>query len=124
LLLEGVKASVRVAESKAFKEFNARLHNIPIPACRMFTFNSDDYWRCTIRQLTMTFYHQCGTAKMGPASDPEAVVDPELRVYGVKGLRVVDASIMPFVPTAHTNGPVYMIAEKASDMIRDAWRDA
>ncbi|XP_065351057.1 glucose dehydrogenase [FAD, quinone]-like [Cloeon dipterum] len=122
ILLEGVKTAIKVAESEPFKQYNTRLHNIPIPACKRFAFNSDDYWRCTIRQLTMTFYHQCGTAKMGPATDPDAVVDPELRVYGVKGLRVVDASIMPFVPTAHTNGPVYMIAEKASDMIRNTWR--
>ena len=71
----------------------------------------------------MTIYHQCGTAKMGPRTDPDSVVDPELRVHGIKGLRVIDASIMPFVPTAHTNAPVFMIAEKGADLIKQAWGD-
>ncbi len=65
-----------------------------------------------------TTYHLIGTARMGPATDPSAVVDDQLRVHGLQGLRVVDASIMPSMPSANTYATVLMIAEKAADMIR------
>ena len=65
-----------------------------------------------------TTYHLIGTARMGPATDPTAVVDDQLRVHGLQSLRVVDASIMPAMPSANTYATVLMIAEKASDMIR------
>ncbi|MGF1767294.1 GMC family oxidoreductase N-terminal domain-containing protein [Enterovibrio makurazakiensis] len=70
------------------------------------------------RKNGTTVYHLIGTARMGPDSDPEAVVDAQLRVHGLDGLRVVDASIMPSMPSANTNAATLMIAEKASDMIR------
>ena len=60
---------------------------------------------------------------MGNSSDPQAVVDPELRVYGVSNLRVVDASIMPVIPSANTNAPTIMIGEKASDLIKMDHKD-
>jgi choline dehydrogenase-like flavoprotein len=58
---------------------------------------------------------------MGPLRDPDAVVDHELKVHGIKNLRVVDASIMPKVTSGNTNAPIIMIAEKASDHIKRAW---
>jgi choline dehydrogenase len=65
-----------------------------------------------------TTYHLIGTARMGPATDPTAVVDDRLLVHGMDGLRVVDASIMPSMPSANTYATTLMIAEKAADMIR------
>ena len=64
-----------------------------------------------------TIFHPVGTAKMGPASDPMAVVDARLRVHGVQGLRVVDASVMPLITSGNTNSPTLMIAERAAAWI-------
>ncbi len=79
---------------------------------------TDDEWLDYARQYGSTAYHLIGTARMGPASDKTAVVSDELRVHGLQGLRVVDASIMPNMPSANTYSSTMMIAEKASDMIR------
>ncbi|MGA9947524.1 MAG: GMC oxidoreductase, partial [Xanthobacteraceae bacterium] len=71
-----------------------------------------------IRANSITVHHPLGTCKMGLASDPLAVVDPELKVFGVDGLRVIDGSVMPDLVGANINAPIIMIAEKAADLIR------
>jgi len=85
---------------------------------------TDDELLHFCREYGQTIFHPSGTAKMGTAGDPLAVVDERLRVYGTRGLRVVDCSIMPTLVSGNTNVPIVMVAEKASDMILDDARAA
>jgi choline dehydrogenase len=87
------------------------------------TFQSDDDLAKLAGDIGTTIFHPVGTAKMGPASDPMAVVDARLRLHGVRGLRVVDASIMPTITSGNTNSPTLMIAERAAQwIVEDAAR--
>jgi len=70
-----------------------------------------------VRSHAASVYHPVGTCRMGRSSDAQAVVDSELRVHGIAGLRVVDASVMPQLPGGNTNAPTVMLAERASDFM-------
>jgi len=76
---------------------------------------SEEELRSYVRKTAITYHHQVGTCKMG--RDPLAVVDPHLRVHGVEGLRVADASVMPTVTTGNTNAPAIMIGERAAEFV-------
>jgi choline dehydrogenase len=71
--------------------------------------------RAYVRETAITYHHQVGTCKMG--TDAASVVDPRLRVHGIDGLRVADASIMPAVTTGNTNAPSIMIGERAAEFL-------
>jgi glucose dehydrogenase (acceptor) len=120
-LVEGAKLAVRFSETYSLKRHGARINPIKIPGCDKFEFLSDEYWACAVHYYSLTIYHPVGTAKMGPAEDPMSVVDPQLRVWGITGLRVIDGSIMPNIVSGNTNAPIIMIAEKGADLIKDEW---
>ena len=82
-------------------------------------FQSDEELARLAGDIATTIFHPVGTAKMGRADDPSAVVDARLRVRGVIGLRVVDASVMPTITSGNTNAPTLMIAEKAARWITE-----
>lgn len=119
--VRGYKLIQKLIETPVFKKHQPEILDIKIPTCAQFTFLSDNYIKCAIRNLATTVYHYAGTAKMGPNSDSTAVVDPRLKVHGVSGLRVADASIMPNVVSGNTNAPCIAIGEKAADMIKEDW---
>jgi len=121
IILEGIKHAINISRTNAFQAYGSRLHDFKIPDCKQFEFASDNYWRCAIKYLPAMMNHEIGTVKMGPQTDTCAVVDPQLRVYGIKALRVVDASIMPTMPNGHVNAGIYMIGEKAADMIKETY---
>lgn len=118
-LVRGMKLCLKMMKSKAFE--NSEVFMLPVEECDRFAKDSDEYFGCYVRHFISTVYHSSGTCKMGPSSDPDAVVDPRLKVYGVSGLRVADASIMPFIVSGNTNIPTIMIGEKAADMIKEDW---
>lgn len=111
-LVAGIKVVRRLFHSSALDEFRGEEIS---PGVEIQT---DEALIAYIRNTANTVWHPVGTCKMG--IDPMAVVDPELRVHGVEGLRVVDASIMPTITTGNTNAPTIMIGEKAADLIKAA----
>ena len=115
-MVAGFKTTRRLMETPALRALQKK---------EMFTegVHSDEQIRSLLRARVDTVYHPVGTAKMG-VNDPMAVVDPKLKVYGVEGLRVVDASIMPTLIGGNTNAPTIMIGEKAADMIKAEMRNS
>jgi len=109
-MVAGFKATRRLMETPTLRS---------LQTADAFTgeIRTDDDIRAILRKRVDTVYHPVGTCKMG-VNDPTAVVDPKLKVYGVQGLRVVDASIMPTLIGGNTNAPTIMIGEKAADMIK------
>jgi choline dehydrogenase len=109
-LVEGTKVVRQISKTQALAPFYAQEEE---PGQQV---QNDAEIAEYIRNTVQTCYHPVGTCKMG--RDEMAVVDEQLRVHGIKGLRVVDASIMPTIVNGNTNAPTITIAEKASDLIR------
>ncbi len=111
--LESLAAAVdlcrRIGAADALREWGAE-ERYPGPAV-----DTPDAVRAYVRRTAITYHHQVGTCAMG--TGPAAVVDPRLRVHGVDGLRVADASVMPAVTTGNTNAPSIMIGERAAEFL-------
>ena len=136
-MVEAMKITIKVGQSLPMRSLGAKLIENVIPGqyffkdlidcdierplatgCEHYKQWSDPYLACVARTLTHTIYHPVGTCRMGARDDPRSVVDPELRVIGVKRLRVADGSIIPQLISGNTNAPIIMIGEKAADLMR------
>jgi len=115
VLIAGVRHTRRILAQPALASYTAG-ETVPGP-----DVDSDAALEEFARHNGVNIFHPVGTCKMG--TDPMAVVDPRLRVIGVGGLRVIDASIMPCVTTGNTNAPTIMIGEKGAAMIKEDARD-
>ena len=117
VIVKGLKEARRLLTAPAFAKYKA---------WEIFPgkdVQRDDEIRDYVLGSSATIFHPVGTCKMGPDGDPDAVVTPELKVRGIDGLRVIDASIMPLIVGGNTNAPTIMIAEKAADMIKQDARN-
>ncbi|XP_069109869.1 uncharacterized GMC-type oxidoreductase Mb1310-like [Argopecten irradians] len=115
-LIKAVRLINELVNTRFLRGAGAVMDN-PFPDCNQFTYNTTDYWECYIRYFAIANFHGTGTVKMGAVKDNSAVLDPELRVKGIHGLRVVGSAVMP-EPTEDQTAAVIMIAERASDLIK------
>lgn len=121
VMLQAIRFSLSLGLSPSFLQFGSQFYDVPLTACQAHPPYSDGYWECAVRYFTYPLYHDAGTCAMGPRTDRDAVVDPRLRVHGVKSLRVADASIFPSLVSGNTMAACIMVGEKAADMVRQDW---
>ncbi|XP_065349424.1 glucose dehydrogenase [FAD, quinone]-like [Cloeon dipterum] len=119
-MIEAIKYAKKFAETPTMKALGTEFEDDYKPCSNKHEIGSDEYYECCLRHIGATLYHPVGTCKMGPDSS-DSVVDPELKVHGVKGLRVVDASIMPKIVSANTNAAAIMIGERGADFVKKDW---
>ncbi|PSN32223.1 Glucose dehydrogenase [FAD, quinone] [Blattella germanica] len=122
-LVQGIELVKKLIKTEPMQKLGARLNEQPLPGCKTHEFDSIPYWECYLRHMTLTSFHPAGTCKMGDASDSSAVVDPNLRVRGLHKLFVVDASVMPSLPSANIQASVLMIAHKGAELVQAHWKD-
>ncbi|KAG6861887.1 hypothetical protein C0995_010593 [Termitomyces sp. Mi166 len=112
---EALNSAMRFLKAPVWKDYV--LH----PFGALFSATNDSLLDSYIRNFTSTSAHCVGTNGMSAKDSTYGVVDPDFRIKGLSGIRIVDASVLPFVPSAHTQAPVYIFAERAADLIRAAW---
>lgn len=121
-VLDGMKQhTLKLGDTETFQKTGFKLNFMELEACKPYETGSDDFLECLARELTFSLYHPTSTNKMGPKDDKSSVVDPDLKVKGINGLRVIDASIMPSIVRGNTNAPTIMIGEKGADIIKTSW---
>ncbi|XP_014290347.1 uncharacterized GMC-type oxidoreductase Mb1310 [Halyomorpha halys] len=111
-LIAALQNAVAVCNTRAFQAQNCSIYTDLFTACLSFPTQSYSWYRCLATNYSTSIYHPGCTCRIG------SVTDPQLRVYGIRGLRVIDASIMPSIPSGNINVPTIMIGERGADFIR------
>ncbi|KAJ8963250.1 hypothetical protein NQ318_018716 [Aromia moschata] len=122
-LVAGIRVIQRLANSTVLRnKYGLFLPKEEYGDCEQkHGYDTDSFWECALRHYTGPENHQASSCRMGPPSDPLAVVDNELRVHGLDGLRVMDASAMPILVSGNTHATIVMMAERGVDFIKKRW---
>lgn len=102
---------MKLVETPSMQKLGAEINPKHFPGCEKFFFDSDDYWECYIRHLTLTMYHPVGTCKLGDYDDDSTVVLKDFQVKNIEGLYIVDSSILPKAPSANPHAIITMLAQ-------------
>lgn len=121
-LIDGIRTALKLTKTKAFRRILTRMPPFLYKKCSSNEPNSDAYFECLIRHTGVPASNIVGTNKMGGIKDNASVVDPQLRVKGIKKLRVVDSSVMPSHASGDLYAPIVMMAERAADMIKSTYK--
>ncbi|KAI5709582.1 hypothetical protein M8J75_001418 [Diaphorina citri] len=118
--VKAVRIIQKFIATKSFKEYNSKIIKIPDSVCDEFHYDSDDYWKCTIKRRSSSYYHLSSTARMGD-NILTSVVNYKLQVHGLENVRIADASVMPYTVNANIHATCVMIGEKCADLIKQYW---
>ncbi|KAJ8939681.1 hypothetical protein NQ314_011044, partial [Rhamnusium bicolor] len=120
-------AGIRVIQRLVNSSILSNKYGLELPVeeygdCKhKYGYDSDEFWKCAVRYYTGPENHQASSCRMGPSTDPLAVVDNQLQVYGIDGLRIMDASAMPILVSGNTHATIVMMAERGVDFIKQRW---
>ncbi|KAF5269112.1 hypothetical protein FQA39_LY08782 [Lamprigera yunnana] len=122
-IIEGIRVVQNLTNSKVLKnKYGFELEKENYGKChKKYSYDSDDFWQCAVRHSTGPENHQAGSCKMGPLHDKNAVVDNTLQMHGLRGVRVMDASIMPIPLSGNTDATCVLIAERGVEYIKEKW---
>ncbi|XP_056648601.1 glucose dehydrogenase [FAD, quinone]-like [Diorhabda sublineata] len=123
VLVDGIRVIQRLMNSTIMKEKYGpeEIKDDYGPCASKFSYDSDDFWECAVKYYTGAENHQACSCKMGPSTDPMAVIDSKLMVHGIDGIRVMDASAMPILVSGNTHATIVMMAERGVDFIKERW---
>lgn len=119
VLVTGIRVVQELLKTKPMKQLGAELNTQPFPGCEVERFDTDSYWRCYIRHLTLTVYHPVGTCRMGFDKNSSVVRPDTFQVHDIDNLYICDASVMPNLPSGNTQAVVGMLAKRFLSTIAD-----
>ncbi|KAG5887345.1 hypothetical protein JTB14_018360 [Gonioctena quinquepunctata] len=118
VMYEGIKLAFRLMETAPFQKLSVKYEGGPVPGCRNLTFRSKEYWHCFLRYTSSSGYHTTGTCPMGSDTQKGAVVDNNLKVFGISKLRVADGSVIPTTTAGPPSATCIMIGEKLAEVLK------